>query len=123
VEECIAALPNVREAGVIGVPDPKTGEAVRAYVVADDPAPSEAEIIAHCREHLTAYKVPRAVEFLDDLPKSPVGKILRKDLRKDVETAATTSLATSAICLMALISCVTSCKAKVNNITEMKRRQ
>jgi long-chain acyl-CoA synthetase len=87
VEECIAALPNVSEAGVIGVPDPKTGEAVRAYVVADDPAPSEAEIIAHCREHLAAYKVPRGVEYRDDLPKSPVGKILRKELRKEVDAS------------------------------------
>jgi long-chain acyl-CoA synthetase len=81
VEECIAALPGVREAGVVGVPDAKTGEAVRAYVVVDDPAPSEADIIAHCRKHLAAYKVPRGVEFLDELPKSLIGKILRKDLR------------------------------------------
>ncbi len=84
VEERIVELPTVREAGVVAVPDPKTGESVRAYVVADDPAPSEAEILAHCREHLTAYKVPRGVWFVDELPKSPVGKILRKELRKDV---------------------------------------
>jgi long-chain acyl-CoA synthetase len=88
VEECIAALPGVQEAGVIGVPDPKTGEAVRAYVVAEDPAPSEREILAHCREHLAAYKVPRSVEFRDELPKSPVGKILRKDLRSSVSVGA-----------------------------------
>jgi long-chain acyl-CoA synthetase len=81
VEECIAAMPNVREAGVIGVPDPKTGEAVRAFVVADDPAPSQDAVIAHCREHLAAYKVPRSVEYRDELPKSPIGKILRKELR------------------------------------------
>jgi long-chain acyl-CoA synthetase len=87
VEECIAELPMVREAGVIGVPDPRTGEAVRAYVVADDPAPSEAEIIAHCREHLAAYKVPRGVEYRDELPKSPIGKILRKELRKDMDAS------------------------------------
>jgi long-chain acyl-CoA synthetase len=83
VEECIAAMPNVREAGVIGMPDPKTGEAVRAFVVAADPAPSQADIIAHCREHLAAYKVPRSVEYRDELPKSPIGKILRKELRRD----------------------------------------
>ncbi len=88
VEECIAALPAVREAGVIGVPDVKMGEAVRAYVVADDPAPSEADIIAHCRTHLTAYKVPRGVEFLDELPKNLIGKILRRDLRKDADASA-----------------------------------
>ncbi|QSB13148.1 AMP-binding protein [Natronosporangium hydrolyticum] len=84
VEECIAALPNVREAGVIGVPDPKTGEAVRAFVVADEPAPSQSDIIAHCREYLAPYKVPRSVEYRDELPKSPIGKILRKELRTEV---------------------------------------
>ena len=84
IEECIMALPGVQEAGVIGLPDDKTGESVRAYVVADDPAPSAEEIIAHCRKHLAAYKVPRSVEFIDELPKSPIGKILRKDLRSTV---------------------------------------
>jgi long-chain acyl-CoA synthetase len=88
IEECIAALPNVVEAGVIGVPNEKTGESVHAYVVAQDPAPTEAEIIAHCRKHLTAYKVPRRVEFRDELPKTPVGKILRKDLRNTVSVGA-----------------------------------
>jgi long-chain acyl-CoA synthetase len=84
VEECIARLPAVREVAVIGVPDMKSGEAVRAYVVADDPKPSEADILAHCRKHLTSYKVPRAVEFRDELPKSLIGKILRKDLRNEI---------------------------------------
>jgi long-chain acyl-CoA synthetase len=88
IEECIAALPGVQEAGVIGLPDAKTGEAVRAYVVADDPAPSADEVLAHCREHLAAYKVPRSVEFLDELPKSPIGKILRKDLRSTLSVDA-----------------------------------
>jgi long-chain acyl-CoA synthetase len=83
VEECIVAMPTVREAGVIGVPDPKTGEAVRAFVVADGPAPSQDDVIAHCREHLAAYKVPRSVEYRDELPKSPIGKILRRELRAD----------------------------------------
>jgi long-chain acyl-CoA synthetase len=78
----------VVEAGVIGVPDAKAGESVHAYVVAEDPVPSEAEIIAHCREHLTAYKVPRSVEYRDELPKSPVGKILRKDLRKELDATS-----------------------------------
>lgn len=87
VEECIAKLPTVREAGVIGVPDDERGEAVRAYVVADEPVPTEAEIIAHCRQNLAAYKVPRAVEFRDELPKSLVGKILRKDLRTTLHAA------------------------------------
>jgi long-chain acyl-CoA synthetase len=88
IEECIAALPGVREVGVIGLPDAKTGESVRAYVVADEPAPSTTEIVAHCRKHLAAYKVPRSVELLDELPKSPIGKILRKDLRNTVSVGA-----------------------------------
>jgi long-chain acyl-CoA synthetase len=88
VEERITELPTVREAGVIGVPDAQTGEAVHAYVVADDPAPSEAEVIAHCREHLAAYKVPRVVVFLDELPKSLIGKILRRARRTGTEAPA-----------------------------------
>jgi long-chain acyl-CoA synthetase len=81
VEEQIAAVPGVTEVGVIGVPDDKTGEAVRAFVVAGSPAPTEAQILAHCRENLAAYKVPRSVEFVAELPKSPIGKILRRELR------------------------------------------
>jgi long-chain acyl-CoA synthetase len=84
VEDCIAALPGIREVAVIGVPDMKTGEAVRAYIVADEPAPAQADVIAHCRKHLAAYKVPRGVEFREELPKSPIGKILRKDLRTEI---------------------------------------
>jgi long-chain acyl-CoA synthetase len=84
VEEVIAHHPGVDEAAVIGVPDAKSGEAVRAYVVRKDPALTEQEIIRHAREHLAAYKVPRGVEFRDDLPKSLIGKILRKDLRAEL---------------------------------------
>jgi long-chain acyl-CoA synthetase len=88
VEACLTTMPGIQEAAVIGTPDVKTGEAVRAYVVADDPAPTEAEVLAHCREHLAAYKVPRSVEFRDELPKSLIGKVLRKDLRVDVAAGA-----------------------------------
>ena len=88
VEGCIAAMPGVIEAGVVGVPDGKSGEAVRAYVVAEDPDLTADDVIAHCREHLTSYKVPRSIEFRDELPKSLIGKILRKDLRTDIEAAA-----------------------------------
>ena len=86
VEEQIAAVPGVTEVGVIGVPDDKTGEAVRAYVVAGTPAPTEADILAHCREHLAAYKVPRTIVFVAELPKSPIGKILRRELRTLTES-------------------------------------
>ena len=81
VEDCLATHPGVLEAAVIGVPDGATGEAVRAYVVPRDRGLGADEIRAHCRAHLTAYKVPRQVEFVAALPKSNVGKILRKDLR------------------------------------------
>jgi long-chain acyl-CoA synthetase len=82
VEERVAAVAGVAEVGVVGVPSEKTGEAVRAYVVVVPGAsPSEADIIAHCREHLAAYKVPQGVTFVSELPKSPIGKILRRELR------------------------------------------
>jgi len=84
VEEVLAAHPGVKEAAVIGVPDEKTGESVRAFVVPGDSAPTEEELIRHARTQLAAYKVPRGVEFRDDLPKSLIGKILRKDLRAEL---------------------------------------
>lgn len=81
VETVISGLPGVVECGVIGVPDPSTGEAVKAFVVVEDPNLSADEIIAFCRQSLTRYKVPKMVEFRSELPKTPVGKILRRELR------------------------------------------
>jgi len=81
VEAVIAAHPGVAEVAVVGTPDETSGEAVCAFVVRRDPALTEAVLRDFCRESLTAYKVPRVVKFRDDLPKSPVGKVLRKDLR------------------------------------------
>ncbi|MFQ5668645.1 MAG: class I adenylate-forming enzyme family protein [Candidatus Binatia bacterium] len=80
VEDTIATVPGVRECCVIGVPDPKWGEAVRAVVVAE--GVDEARIIAHCRSHLAAFKVPKKVDFVPMLPKSSVGKILRRAVRE-----------------------------------------
>lgn len=82
VEEVIAAHPGVLEVAVIGVPDEKSGEAVKAFVVKKDPTLTEADVIAWCRERLTGYKVPKRIEFRDELPKTNVGKILRRALRE-----------------------------------------
>jgi long-chain acyl-CoA synthetase len=81
VEEVASACPGVLECAAIGVPDEKTGETVKLVVVRKDPALTEEQIIAYCREHMTAYKQPRVIEFRDELPKTPVGKILRRELR------------------------------------------
>lgn len=81
VEEAISHHSGIVEAAVIGVPDESSGEAVKAFVVKSDPSLTAEDVIRHCRETLAAYKVPRQVEFRDDLPKSPIGKILRKELR------------------------------------------
>jgi len=88
VEEVIAGHPGVLEVAVIGRPDPHSGEAVAAYVVKKDPALTEADVISHCREGLTGYKVPRSVTFRDALPKTNVGKVLRRALRDEVAEIA-----------------------------------
>ncbi|OZI17850.1 long-chain-fatty-acid--CoA ligase [Bordetella genomosp. 7] len=81
VEDAAALHPGVREVAAVGVPDAKSGEAVKLFVIRRDPTLEAAELIAHCRQHLTGYKVPRHVEFCNDLPRTPVGKILRRALR------------------------------------------
>ncbi|MDQ6702170.1 MAG: AMP-binding protein [Pseudomonadota bacterium] len=81
VEAVLAGLAGVKECAVIGVPDEASGEVVKAIIVRGDPALSAAAVRAFCRRELSSYKVPKLVEFRDDLPKSNVGKILRKDLR------------------------------------------
>ena len=82
VEQVVALHPLVMEAAAVGVPDAASGEAVKLYVVRKDATLSAAALIAHCRESLTGYKVPRLVEFIDELPKSNVGKVLRRELRE-----------------------------------------
>ncbi len=83
VEEVVVSHPKVFEAAAIGVPDDKSGEAVKVFVVKSDESLTVEELKAHCKESLTGYKVPRLYEFRDDLPKTNVGKILRKDLRNE----------------------------------------
>ena len=82
VEDVIAMMPGVLEVAVIGVPDDKSGEAVKVFIVKKDSALSADAVKAFCRENLTGYKQPRYVEFRSELPKSNVGKILRKELRE-----------------------------------------
>ena len=84
VEEVLASHPGVLEAAVIGVPDEHSGEAVAAYIVRKDPALTEGDIRAYCKDNLTGYKIPRRVVFRDSLPKTPVGKVLRRELRDEV---------------------------------------
>ena len=81
VEGVVAAIPGVLECGVVGVSDAKTGEAVKVVIVRRDHTLTEDAVIAGCRAQLTAYKVPRIVEFRDALPKSAIGKVLRRELR------------------------------------------
>ncbi len=81
IEEALAHLPGVKECAVVGVPDENSGEAPKAFIVKSDPNLTAEMVRAYCKQHLTGYKVPKYVEFRDDLPKSNVGKILRKDLR------------------------------------------
>ena len=82
IEDVAMGHPGVLEAGAVGVPDARTGEAVKLVVVRKDPALTEAALIAYCRKHLTGYKTPRQVEFRDALPKTNIGKILRRELRE-----------------------------------------
>ena len=81
VENVVAQHPGVLECACVGVPDENTGEAVKVFVVKKDPTLTPEELRRHCKQSLTNYKVPRQIEFRDQLPKSPIGKILRKELR------------------------------------------
>lgn len=88
VEDVAALHPGVREVAAVGVPDERSGEAVKLYVIRKDPTLDADTLIAHCRTQLTGYKVPRYIEFRDDLPRTTVGKILRRELRPDAQGAA-----------------------------------
>jgi len=81
IEDVAASCPGVLESAAVGVPDEKSGEAVKLFVVKKDPALTEADVMKHLRSNLTGYKVPRHIAFRADLPKTNVGKILRRELR------------------------------------------
>jgi long-chain acyl-CoA synthetase len=82
LEDVVGQMPGVMECACVGIADAKSGEAVKLVVVRKDPALSEADVRAWCKENLTGYKQPRIVEFRDELPKTPVGKVLRRELRE-----------------------------------------
>ncbi len=81
IEDVVSNLPGVLECAAVGIPDEKAGEAIKLVIVKKDPALTEEQVRAHCRANLTGYKQPRVIEFRSELPKTPVGKILRRELR------------------------------------------
>ena len=82
IEDVVSLHPDIVEAACVSVPDKKTGEGVKLFVVKGNQGLTEKEILAHCKENLTAYKVPKQIEFIDELPKTNVGKVLRRALRE-----------------------------------------
>lgn len=93
IEDVVALHPGVKESAAIGVPDERTGEAVKLLVVRKDPAVDVATLAAHCRAHLTPYKCPKHIEFTTDLPKTAIGKVLRRQLRDALVARAPGELA------------------------------
>ena len=83
IEDVAMLHPGVRDAGAVGVPDERSGEAVVLFVVRKDPALTAEALLAHCAKHLTGYKLPRRIEFREQLPKTPIGKILRRELKEE----------------------------------------
>jgi long-chain acyl-CoA synthetase len=82
IESVLTQHPSVLECAAVGVPDERTGEAVKLFVVRKDPALTEAALFEYCRQQFAGYKKPKYIEFRDQLPKTNVGKILRRELRE-----------------------------------------
>jgi len=91
VEAVIAEHPDIVEAAAVGVPDEHSGESVKLFVISRNPALTQEQVIEHCRSKLTRYKCPKVVEFRDDLPRSNVGKILRRELRDSEQSPSATA--------------------------------
>jgi long-chain acyl-CoA synthetase len=85
IEDVLAMHPNILESAAVGIPDDKSGEVVKVFIVKKDPSLTVEDVLAHCRENLTGYKVPKQVVFREQLPKTNVGKILRRELRDEHE--------------------------------------
>ena len=82
LEDVVSKHPGVLECAAVGIPDSKSGEAIKMFVILKDPALTEAALKDFCRTQLTGYKVPRYIEFRNELPKTNVGKVLRRELRE-----------------------------------------
>ncbi len=83
LEQTLTTHPDVSQCAAIGVADPKAGEVVKMFVITSNPELTEAQVIQFCKENMAGYKVPKYVEFRDQLPMTNVGKVLRKDLREE----------------------------------------
>jgi long-chain acyl-CoA synthetase len=83
LEQTLTVHPDVSQCAAIGVPDPKAGEVVKMFVVSVNPELTETQVIDYCKHNMAGYKVPKYIEFRDQLPMSNVGKVLRKDLRDE----------------------------------------
>jgi long-chain acyl-CoA synthetase len=88
IEDVVMLHPGVRDAGAVGMPDPRTGEAIALFVVRRDPALTAEALREHCATHLTGYKRPKRIEFRDELPKTPIGKVLRRQLKEEAARLA-----------------------------------
>ncbi|NWN93295.1 MAG: long-chain fatty acid--CoA ligase, partial [Bacillus sp. (in: Bacteria)] len=85
VEEVLYDQPDVVEAAAVGIPDPNQGEVVKVYVVSKNKNLTEQALLDYCKERLAKYKVPKEIEFLDELPKNTTGKILRRSLKEQLQ--------------------------------------
>jgi len=83
IEDVVAKIPGVFEVAAVGIPDANSGEAVKLFIVKRDPNLTESDVLNFCKEQLTGYKRPRKIEFRTELPKTNVGKILRRELRDE----------------------------------------
>ncbi|MFM2342371.1 MAG: hypothetical protein RLZZ592_2024, partial [Pseudomonadota bacterium] len=82
IEDVLTQMPGVAECAAVGMADSRTGEAVKVVIVRRDPALTEADVRSYCEQNMTGYKRPRRIEFREELPKTPVGKVLRRELRE-----------------------------------------
>jgi long-chain acyl-CoA synthetase len=88
IEDAVMRHPGVKDVGAVGMPDARTGEAIALFVVKRDPGLTAEMLREHCAQHLTGYKRPKVIEFRDELPKTPIGKVLRRQLKEEAARLA-----------------------------------